>query len=126
MNARLGVTGPQRLVIRIIGKLPGLSAGELARVLHIHPSTLTGVLKRLEGRGAIARSGASGDGRRSHFFLTPKGKEIDKWQLGTVEASIRGVLMRLDGKHVATTRDVLDRLAEALESLPSAVAEEDS
>src|SRR5688572_10921067 len=43
-----GITGPQRLVLRVVGRYPGIAAGELANVLHVHPSTLTGVLKRLE------------------------------------------------------------------------------
>ena len=48
MAAALGVTGPQRLVIRIVGRFPGVSAGQLARILHLDPSTLTGILRRLE------------------------------------------------------------------------------
>src|SRR5512146_1996532 len=44
MEAQLGITGPQRLVVRIVGRCPGVSARELAHTLHLHPSTLTGVL----------------------------------------------------------------------------------
>ena len=55
MNVRLGVTGPQRLVLRVVGLAPGISAGGLAKVLHLHPSTLTGVLKRLETQGLVSR-----------------------------------------------------------------------
>jgi DNA-binding MarR family transcriptional regulator len=47
MTGEIGVTGPQRLVLRVVGLFPGLSAGELATILHLHPSTLTGVLQRL-------------------------------------------------------------------------------
>lgn len=36
----VGVTGPQRLVLRVVGLYPGVSAGELATILHVHPSTL--------------------------------------------------------------------------------------
>ena len=53
MATKVGMTGPQRLVIRIVGQRPGLSAGELAEILHVHPSTLTGVLQRLGQRGLI-------------------------------------------------------------------------
>lgn len=42
MGAGAGVTGPQRLVIRLIGLFPGVSAGDLAAILHLHPSTLAG------------------------------------------------------------------------------------
>ena len=51
MEATLGVTGPQRLVIRIVGRFPGAPAGLLSEILHIHPSTLTGILKRLQVKG---------------------------------------------------------------------------
>src|SRR5260370_41656340 len=47
MEASLGVTGPQRLVLRIVGRFPGLSAGDLAHILPLPPSTITGILQRL-------------------------------------------------------------------------------
>src|ERR1700733_7143915 len=47
MEASLGITGPQRLVLRVVSRFPGLSAGELARVVRLHPSTVTGILQRL-------------------------------------------------------------------------------
>ena len=53
MESRLRVTAPQRLVVRIVGRYPGVSAGELSEILHLHPSTLTGILGRTaayEGR----------------------------------------------------------------------------
>ena len=31
MEAALGITGPQRLVLRVVARFPGLSAGDLAR-----------------------------------------------------------------------------------------------
>jgi len=123
MNAHLGVTGPQRLVVRIIGKLPGLSAGRLARALHVHPSTLTGVLRRLEDRRAIERRSAPEDGRRAHFYLTTEGERINTWQLGTVESLIRRVLIRLDPDHVSTACEVLTAITRELEELPSRAKE---
>jgi hypothetical protein len=39
-ETELGVTGPQRLVLRIVGRFPGIPAGHLAQLLHVHPSTL--------------------------------------------------------------------------------------
>ena len=37
MRGRIGVTGPQRLVVRVVGLFPGLSAGDLATILHCDP-----------------------------------------------------------------------------------------
>jgi MarR family transcriptional regulator, organic hydroperoxide resistance regulator len=47
MGNERGITGPQRLVLRVVGQFPGLSAGEVAHIVRLHPSTLTGILRRL-------------------------------------------------------------------------------
>jgi MarR family transcriptional regulator, organic hydroperoxide resistance regulator len=114
MEGSIGVTGPQRLVIRIAGRFPGISAGELASVLHIHPSTLTGILKRLEARGIIDRKTDPSDARRALFGLTAKGREIDAMRVGTVEAVVRRTLGRLPSRKVTAARDVLATISTAL------------
>ena len=40
MSSQSGITGPQRLVLRLIGAFPGSAAGQLAEKLHLHPSCL--------------------------------------------------------------------------------------
>jgi DNA-binding MarR family transcriptional regulator len=70
MSGEIGVTGPQRLVLRVVGLSPGLSAGDLAAVLHVHPSTLTGVLQRLVSQRLLARSDDPRDRRRAILRLT--------------------------------------------------------
>src|SRR5512138_2780455 len=92
METRLGVTAPQRLVVRIVGRFPRISAGECAGILHVHPSTLTGVLKRLEARGMIVRSADPKDGRRALLALTARGRELDALRTETVESAVRRVL----------------------------------
>jgi len=61
----IGVTGPQRLVIRLVGQKPRQTASEIAAMLGKHPSTLTGVLARLEERGMLARETDAEDRRRA-------------------------------------------------------------
>ena len=76
--------------------MPGLAAGKLANVLHLHPSTLTGVLRRLEDRGVIARRPGERDRRQARLYLTAAGAAIDRRHAGTVEAAVRRVLAGLD------------------------------
>src|SRR5436189_3499519 len=73
MEANFGMTGPQRLVVRIVGRFPGTPAGRVAQILHVHPSTLTGILKRLEARGILQRRPDPRDARRALLALTAKG-----------------------------------------------------
>src|SRR5690349_13119281 len=56
MAGDIRVTGPQRLVLRVAGLFPGLSAGDVAAVLRVHPSTLTGVLQRLVAQRLLMRA----------------------------------------------------------------------
>src|SRR5713226_4117261 len=109
MEARFGITGPQRLVVRIVGRFPGISAGALAEVLHVHPSTLTGVLRRLETRGLFLR--------RALFGLTPRGRKMDTLRTGTVEQAVRRVLLRLPDDIGAAER-ILTALAAELAHSP--------
>jgi DNA-binding MarR family transcriptional regulator len=115
MVKAVGVTGPQRLVIRIIGQKPGQTASQIASTLGKHPSTLTGVLARLQSRGMITRTPDPEDRRRARFALTPGGKKIDKLQKGTVEAAVRRALARSDEKHIESMRDTLAVLCEELD-----------
>lgn len=114
MARRLGLTGPQRLGLRLIGRFPGVAAGELAHLLRLHPSTLTGILLRLERQGLIERRADATDRRRSHLFLTVKGARANQPASGTVEHAVKAVLARLGERRVAVAAQVLEALAEQL------------
>ena len=94
MAKKLGVTGPQRLVIRVLGRAPDSSASDIAQMLGMHPSTLSGILRRLEGLRAIERKIDDVDRRRVRFRLTRRGAVIDRERKGTVEAAVRRALAR--------------------------------
>jgi len=115
MARELGLTGPQRLVLRILGRFPGLPAGELATLLHLHPSTLTGVLQRLEKRGWIRRRADPRDRRRALFGLTERGRALDGNDAPTIEAAVRDALAGAGKGADASTRDLLERVARELE-----------
>jgi DNA-binding MarR family transcriptional regulator len=117
MEAKVGVTAPQRLVVRIVGRFPGISAGEVAEILHLHPSTLTGVLKRLEARGLVGRAADPKDGRRALLSLTPRGRKIDALRPGTVEATVRRVLQEVPPGSAQSARQLADRLSAELDRL---------
>jgi len=115
MVATIGVTGPQRLVIRLVGQKPNQTASEISSTLGKHPSTLTGVLARLEDRGLIIRETDAEDRRRARFTLTAAGKKIDRERKGTVEAATRRALARAGDDKVNDMLSVIALLIEELE-----------
>jgi DNA-binding MarR family transcriptional regulator len=124
MNAELGITGMQRFVVRIVGRFPGISPGELARILHVHPSTLTGVLKRLQQRRVLQRKADAHDGRRSVLRLTPKGESYDALREGTIEAQVSETLAQLPPNELSAARTVLTALAKQLTPADEATLDE--
>ena len=119
MQAKFGVTGPQRLVLRIVGSFPGLSAGDLARTLHVHPSTLTGILQRLEARGLLRRLTDPSDARRVQLEITAKGKRLTIPAVGTVESAIKRLMSSWTDSELNVTRRTLTAIAGQLDGSPT-------
>lgn len=114
MHLELGITGPQRLVIRAVGRRPGISAGALADLLHLHPSTLTGVLGRLVGQRLLSRSHDPADSRRALFHLTARGRKLNRVDAGTVEGAVRRVVSRQPASRLSAAAEILAALGRAL------------
>lgn len=115
MASELGVTGPQRLVLRILGVRPKISAGALAETLRLHPSSLTGVLRRLEKRGLIVRRPDPNDARRALLSLARAGTSLNSKRAGTAEAAVARALARLGERDLAVAQRVLEAVIEELE-----------
>jgi DNA-binding MarR family transcriptional regulator len=117
MEARLGITGPQRLVVRLVGHFPEISAGQLATLQRVHPSTLTGVLRRLEKRGILRRRPDPADGRRALLSLTPKGMRLNETKGGTVEEAVERALSEIDERALAGAHRTIAALMEKITAL---------
>lgn len=111
MTVTHGVTGPQRLVLRLVGLQPGISAGGLAAALHVHPSTLTGVLRRLQAEKLLSRTAYAGDHRRAVLRLTPRGRRKNASRSGTVEAAVSEALKHVPVRDRACAKRALAVMA---------------
>jgi DNA-binding MarR family transcriptional regulator len=114
MEAELGLTGPQRLVLRLVGQFPGLSAGELAGIVRLHPSTITGILQRLVAKGFLDRERDPGDSRRVRLRLKPRAIAYTGFSHGTVERSLRQAMQSVGASNVRAARKVLAEVARRL------------
>ncbi|HEY0882183.1 MAG TPA: MarR family winged helix-turn-helix transcriptional regulator [Archangium sp.] len=114
MERQLGVTAQQRLFIRCIGKYPGMTATQLAGVMHLDRGTVSVSLRRLSTKGLVQGKRDKEDNRRVALSLTPKGRALDKPDPRTIEAAVKKLLASVGGQRVANAKDVLARLAEEL------------
>ena len=114
MEAELSITGPQRLVLRIIGQFPDISAGDLAHVVRLHPSTITGILQRLVARGLIERRRDPDDNRRARLRVRSRAASLTRTSPGTVERAVTQALARVGVADVQAARRVLGEIARKL------------
>jgi len=115
MESTFGITGPQRLVLRIVKNRPGLSPGDLARIVHLHPSTITGILQRLERKGLLRRTRDRDDHRRIRLHSQAAARGFVAASTGTVESAVTHALTCVPIDRVRHAREVLSAIASALD-----------
>ncbi len=114
MVSRIGLTAPQRLALRFIGRHAGLTLGNLAELLHLHAGTVTGIVRRLESLDLVIQTRSQEDSRRRHLTLTAQGQIVNRQRRGTVEAAVRRTVASVSAGDVAAASRVMDVLARNL------------
>lgn len=110
MERQLGVTAQQRLFIRCIGKYPGMTATQLASVLHLDRGTVSVSLRRLTTKGLVAGRRDKHDARRVALSLTAKGRALDRPDPRTIEHAVERLLKASGPSKVGTAKSCLLQL----------------
>jgi len=114
MEAALGLTVPQRMALLLIGRRRGVLASELAHLLHLHPGTVSGIIRRLESAGLVVREGDAKDKRRWRLKLTEAGQAANRRRAGTFEAAVQRVFAKVAASDLEGAAVVLTQLASEL------------
>ena len=76
--ADIGFGRPHHRVIVFVGMNPGITVGELLKLLRIRGQSLNPVLSQLLEAGLISQSPGSIDRRQRHLHLTPAGAKLQR------------------------------------------------
>ncbi|HNC98936.1 MAG TPA: MarR family transcriptional regulator [Myxococcota bacterium] len=114
MDATIGLSGPQRLAMRLIAAEPGGTALALSERLHIHPSTTTGLLDRLERKGLVQRERRPEDRRAYSVRATEAGIAALAVPGPTIEEVLGDFLFTHPRVDPLGLRQSLDQLTGAL------------
>jgi DNA-binding MarR family transcriptional regulator len=115
MEASWGVTAQQRMIVRCVGRYPGITANQLARQLHVDAGTISAALGRLERKGLLERRRADRDRRRLTLGLTAEGRGIDQ-VAGSLERAVESLLEVSSAEDLSSTRRILESLTMLLEA----------
>ncbi len=74
--AKVGLTGPQLSVVKILEEIGDLSLSDLSERIRAQNSTVTGIVDRMEREGLVDRKRSADDRRVVHIRLTDKGAKL--------------------------------------------------
>jgi DNA-binding MarR family transcriptional regulator len=90
VERRCGVSGAQLWAMERIAATRGITPGDLARELAIHPSTASNLLARLEALKLVERHRRHADQRRVQLYLTARAQAV----LAKAPRPLKGVLQQ--------------------------------
>ena len=116
VSSSFGITGPQLWALKIVSQHAGLPLGDLSRKMYLHPSTVTGVVDRLEDKGYVVRDRDSVDRRVVRVKLTPAGQDLAAKAPNPIQGKMIYGLMKLSENELNIIYESVRRLAEMAEA----------
>ena len=115
-------------LLSALAEHPGARPGQLARLLHVRPNTVTTIVNALTAQGMISRAIPEGDRRAVELTITRAGREaVLSWQ-ATNAAVLHLALSTLppaQRRALAGAVPALDALAQAVDRLADAAGSPD-
>jgi len=109
-TANLGVSNDEGHLLSYLESYSPAPIYELQRVLGHRPSTLTGLIDRLQERGLVCREPNPEDGRSFLITLTGSGRELAGRVSGMVRQFEAHVLTGVDERALEGFREVMDAI----------------
>lgn len=97
-------------VLMSLWREDGLSAVELARRAGLEPSTMTGLLDRMERDQLLARRADPEDRRAQRIYLTETGRSVRKPTLAAVNRTLARVLEGVSAADLTRIKGTLRRI----------------
>ena len=116
ISNQFGITGPQLWALKTIFQHGDLSLSELSKRMYLHPSTMTGVVDRLEKKGFVVRKRDEGDRRVIKLQLTPQGAHLIKKAPNPIQGKMIYGLRRLKRHELDSIFRAVQKLTEIMEA----------
>jgi DNA-binding MarR family transcriptional regulator len=115
LAAHHGVTVPQLVCLLKIGEKAPITIKGLSRELYLSPSTLVGVVDRLEMKGLVERRRSKEDRRQVLIALTTAGQELILRTPSPLQDSLARSVTRLPESERIALASALDKIVDLME-----------
>lgn len=118
IEKKFGVSIPQLMCLQFLSEQEDYqtTASKIKDYLMLNASTVSGILKRLEGRGLIARLPNPKDRRATFITLTAKGADLLKEPPTTLQEKLTVRLQRLTAGQIAALDENIDLLVRIMDA----------
>ncbi len=118
------ITAPQLVCLRAVIERGPLTATAISREIHVSPSTVVGILDRLEDKGLIRRERGREDRRIVFVSATEAGRALAVDTPSPLQQKLSDALKSLPELEQATITLSLERIVKLMESDGTALAEQ--
>jgi len=113
--AGYGITGPQLICLSHIVKGEGTTLSRLSRGMYMSPSTVNGILDRLETKHLINRERKDRDRRKVIITATDEGRKVASLAPSSLQDKLANAMQRLpENEQFALTASV-ERIVDLME-----------
>jgi MarR family transcriptional regulator, organic hydroperoxide resistance regulator len=115
VNSKFKITGPQLWALKAISENSSLPIGELSKMMYLHPSTVTGIVDRLEKKGYALRERSIEDRRVVKVKLTSEGDNLVKKAPNPAQGKMIYGLRKMGEKDLELIHKSVHKLVEIME-----------
>lgn len=109
------ITAPQLMCLRTVIASGSITATAISREIHVSPSTVVGILDRLEDKGLVRRERSREDRRTVFVTVTPEGVALAEEAPSPLQKHLAEALNALPELEQATITLSLERIVALME-----------
>lgn len=110
------ITGPQLACLMIIKEAGALTSSNLAKRAYLSPSTVVGIIDRLEEKGLVDRNRSSVDRRQVHISTTDRGEKLLADAPSLLQDTLVNALVELPEIEQVSITMALEKLVDLMEA----------
>lgn len=114
--AQHAITGPQLICLTTISEHQPISASRIAQEVHLSPSTVVGILDRLEAKDLVRRERDTNDRRVVHVFVTEPGTMLLQSAPPPLQGTLADAMLELPDAEQAAIIEALERIVDMMEA----------
>jgi DNA-binding MarR family transcriptional regulator len=115
LSAKHKITAPQLACLLAVQEGEPVSASVIAREVHLSPSTVVGILDRLEAKNLVRRERSATDRRVVHVWLTEAGRELIARAPSPLQDRLTQAMDELPEEELVAMAESLERIVEIME-----------